>query len=296
MILFCQPVLNVVFKSAPPKDVWESEACPLLPLDKLHAIIRQDDGVALTEMCGIARYARCMTEEQQLHNRRHRFPAEIIAHAVWLYYRFPLSFRDVEDLLAERGIEVPFQTVSEWVGKFGLKFANQLRRRSRGHFADKWQLNEMVVSIKGKKYWLWRAVDANGYVLDALLQSRRNKRAALRLMRKLLKVQGTAPRVMITDKLRSYAAARAELMPGVEHRSHKGLNNRVENSHLPVRRRERRMMRFNSARQCQRFVSVHGQIANLFLLHRKQLSAADHRKLRSHAIATWQDIALSINT
>nr|WP_313533966.1 IS6 family transposase [Brucella anthropi] len=234
-----------------------------------------------------------MTEEHQLHYRRHRFPAEIIAHAVWLYYRFPLSFRDVEDLLAERGIEVSFQTVSEWVAKFGLKFANQLRRRSRGQFADKWQLDEMVVSIKGKRYWLWRAVDANGYVLDALLQSRRNKRAALRLMRKLLKVQGTAPRVMITDKLRSYSAAKAKLMPGVEHRSHKGLNNRAENSHLPVRRRERRMMRFKSARQCQRFVSTHSQIANLFLLHRKHLTAADHRQLRSQAAAIWRDIALS---
>jgi putative transposase len=236
-----------------------------------------------------------MTEAPHAHFRRHRFPAEIIAHAVWLYYRFPLSFRDVEDLLAERGIEVSFQTVSEWAAKFGLKFAHQLRRRSRGHFADKWQLDEMVVTIKGKKYWLWRAVDANGYVLDALLQSRRNKRAALRLMRKRLKVQGTTPRVMVTDKLLSYSAAKAELMPGIEHRSHKGLNNRAENSHLPVRRRERRMMRFKSARQCQRFVSTHGQIANLFLLHRKHLTAADHRMLRSNAIATWRQIALSIH-
>ena len=235
-----------------------------------------------------------MTEAQPAHFRRHRFPAEIIAHAVWLYYRFPLSFRDVEDLLAERGIDVSFQTVSEWAGKFGPKFAQQLRRRSRGQFADKWQLDEMVVSINGKKYWLWRAVDANGYVLDALLQSRRNKRAALRLMRKLLKGQGTAPRVVVTDKLRSYSAAKAELMPGVEHRLHKGLNNRAENSHLPVRRRERRMMRFKSARQCQRFVSTHGQIANLFLLHRKHLSSADHRQLRSNAISTWREIALSI--
>lgn len=122
-----------------------------------------------------------MTEEHQLHFRRHCFPAEIIARAVRLYYRFPLSFRDVEDLLAERGIEVAFQIVSEWVAKFGLEFTNQLRRRSRGQFADKWQLDEMMVSIKDKKYWLWRAVDANGYVLDALLHSRRNKRAALRL-------------------------------------------------------------------------------------------------------------------
>ena len=236
-----------------------------------------------------------MTEAPQAHFKRHRFPAEIIAHAVWLYFRFPLSLREVEDLLAERGINVSFQTVSEWAAKFGLKFAHQLRRRSRGHFSDKWQLDEMVVTIKGKKYWLWRAVDANGYVLDALLQSGRNKRAALRLMRKLLKNQGATPRVMVTDKLRSYSAAKSQLMPGVEHRSHKGLNNRAENSHLAVRRRERRMMRFKSTRQCQRFVSTHGQIANLFLLHRKYSTAADHRQLRAQAISTWREIAFSID-
>jgi putative transposase len=234
-----------------------------------------------------------MTEAPHTHFRRHRLPAEIIAHAVWLYYRFPLSLRDVEDLLAERGISVTFQTVAERAAKFGLKFAHQLRRRARGHFADKWQLDEMVVTIKGERYWLWRAVDANGYVLDALLRSRRNKAAALRLMRKLLKGQSTTPRVLVTDKLRSYSAAKAELMPGVEHRSHKGLNNRAENSHLPLRRRERRMMRFESARQCQRFVSVHGHVANLFQIHRKHLSAADHRQLRATAMTTWREIALS---
>lgn len=179
-----------------------------------------------------------MTDASPFRYKRHRFPAEIIAHALWLYCRFPLSLGDVEDLLAERGINVSFQTVSEWAVKFGLKFAQQLRRRSRGHFADKWRLDEMVVTIKGKKYWLWRAVEANGYVLDALQQSRRNKAAALRLMRKLLQGLGTAPRVMVTDKLRSYSSAKYQLMPGVEHRSHKGLNNPTENSHLLVRRRE----------------------------------------------------------
>ena len=167
--------------------------------------------------------------------KRHRFPAEIISHAVWLYFRFPLSLRHVEDMLAARGIEVSFQTVAEWASKFGGEYARRIRRMSKGAFADKWHLDEMVVSIKGKKHWLWRAVDAEGYVLDALVQSRRNRKAALRLMRKLLKQQGIAPRVMITDKLRSYGAAKNELMPGVEHRSHKGLNNRAENSHLAVR-------------------------------------------------------------
>ncbi|MBB3571746.1 transposase-like protein [Rhizobium sp. BK491] len=126
------------------------------------------------------------------------------------------------------------------------------------------------------------------------MQSRRNKKAALRLMRKLLKGQGVMPRMMVTDKLRSYAAAKAELMPDVEHRSHKGLNNRAENSHLPVRRREKRMMRFKSAIQCQRFVSTHGQIANLFHLHRKHLTATDHRQLRAHAITAWREIAMLI--
>src|SRR5690606_34622791 len=197
---------------------------------------------------------------------------------VWLYFRFPLSLRHVEELLVERGIDVSFQTVSEWAIKFGGEFARRIRRRSSGGFADRWHLDEMVITIKGKKHWLWRAVDAEGYVLEAIVQSRRNKQAALRLLRKLLKGQGVASRVMVTDKLGSYAAAKREIMPGVEHRSHKGLNNRAENSHLHVRRRERRMMRFKSARQCQRFVSTHGQIANLFHLHRKHLTAADHRQ------------------
>jgi putative transposase len=151
----------------------------------------------------------------------------------------------------------------------------------------------MVVSIEGKKYWLWRAVDASGYVLDALLQSRRNKGAALRLMRKLLKSQGVTPRVMVTDKPRSYFAAKRQLMPGIEHRLHKGLNNRVENSHLPVRRREKCMVRFKSAQQCQRFVSTHGHVATLFHLYRKHMTATDHRQLRAHASSTWREIALS---
>jgi putative transposase len=153
----------------------------------------------------------------------------------------------------------------------------------------------LVVTIGGTKHWLWRAVDANGYVLDVLLQSRRNKEAAVRLMRKLLKSQGLTPRVMVTDKLRSYSAAKAEVIRGTEHRSHKGLNNRAENSHLAVRRRERRMMRFTSARQCQSFVSANGQIANLFLLHRKHLTAADYRELRGDAVTTWREISLSIS-
>lgn len=224
--------------------------------------------------------------------KRHRFPAEIISHAVWLYFRFPLSLRHVEDMLAVRGIAVSFQTVGEWAGKFGAAYARQIRRMSKGAFADKWHLDEMVVSITGRKHWLWRAVDANGHVLDALVQSRRDRKAALRLLRKLLKEQGIAPRVMLTDKLRSYGAARNELMPDVDHRSHKGLNNRAENSHLVVRRRERTMKRFKSSRQCQRFVSIHGPIANLFHYPRNLLTSARYRKLRTASMETWSRITI----
>ncbi len=156
--------------------------------------------------------------------RRHRFPCEIIAHAVWLYFRFPLSLRMVEDMLAARGVIVSHQTVRAWAEKFGRHFANKIKRRSAGRLDDKWHLDEMVVTIAGKKQWLWRAVDQNGFVLDVLVQSRRNAKAAKRLMRKLLKEQGHAPRVLITDKLGSYAVAGKELMPSVEHRRHKGLN------------------------------------------------------------------------
>src|SRR4051812_5559429 len=165
---------------------------------------------------------------------RHRFPAEVISHAVWLYFRFPLSLRMVEEMLAARGILASHETVRQWARKFGQSFANQIRRRLPAP-GDKWHLDEVVISIAGQKHWLWRAVDQHGVVLDILVQSRRNAKAAKRLLRKLLKKQGTAPRVMITDKLASYGAAKREIMPGVEHRQHRGLNNRAENSHQPTR-------------------------------------------------------------
>jgi putative transposase len=177
---------------------------------------------------------------------RHRFPAEVISHAVWLYFRFPLSLRMVEEMLAARGIAVSHETVRQWAMKFGESFAKQIRRRLPAP-GDKWHLDEVAISIAGRKHWLWRAVDQHGVVLDILVQSRRNAKAAKRLLRKLLKKQGIAPRVMITDKLPSYGAAKREIMPSVEHRQHKGLNNRAENSHQPTRQRERIMKRFKSA-------------------------------------------------
>ncbi|EJC71641.1 transposase [Rhizobium leguminosarum bv. trifolii WSM2012] len=214
--------------------------------------------------------------------RRHRFPADVIAHAVWLYFRFPLSLRMVEDMLAARGVIVSHQTVRLWAEKFGRHFANDIRKRSTGKLGDKWHLDEVVIPIAGKKHWLWRAVDQDGFVLDVLVQNRRNTKAAKRLMRKLLKGQGRSPRVMITDKLRSYGAAKRDIMPGVEHRSHKGLNNRAENSHQPIRRRERIMKRFKS---------VHDPIANLFHIPSHDISSSHHRELRAIAMEKWHQIA-----
>ena len=204
----------------------------------------------------------------------HRFPAEVISHAVWLYFRFPLSLRMVEEMLAARGIIVSHESVRQWALKFGQDFANQVRRRLPCP-GDKWHLDEVRIKIAGKKHWLWRAVDQDGTVLDVLVQSRRDKRAAKRLLRKLLKRQGRTPRVMVTDKLASHPAARKELMPGVEHRRHKGLNNRAENSHQPTRRRERQMKRFKSPGQAQRFLSAHDQINNLFPLCRDHVTATE---------------------
>src|SRR5918996_4424901 len=216
---------------------------------------------------------------------RHRFPAEVISHAIWLYFRFPLSLRMVEEMLAARGIIVSHESVRQWGLKFGQGFANQIRRRLPAA-GDKWHLDEVVIRIAGQKHWLWRAVDQHGVVLDILVQSRRNAKAAERLLRKLLKKHGKAPRVMITDKLASYAAAKRVVMLGVEHRQHKGLNNRAENSHQPTRRRERIMKRFKSAGQAQRFLSTHDQVANLFRRPTNS-NATDHRRARAWAFATW---------
>lgn len=214
-----------------------------------------------------------------------RLPRSVIGYAVWAYHRFALSLRDVEDLLAARGITVSYETVRDWVARFGVLFAAKVRR-DRPRPADKWHLDEVVVSIKGRKHWLWRAVDANGDVLDILVQSRRNKAAAKRFFRKLFKAWGQ-PRVMITDKLRSYGAAKADLAPGIEHRQHKGLNNRAEASHRHTRRREKIMSRFKSPGQAQRFLSVHDQTAVLFRPKRHRLSARSHRHARADAFDLW---------
>ena len=219
----------------------------------------------------------------------HRFPPEVIGHAVWLYFRFPLSLRMVEEMLAARGLLVRHEAVRQWARKFGQGFANQIRRKlpSAG---DKWHLDEVVITIAGKRHWLWQAVDQHGRVLDVLVQSRRDERAAKRLLRQLLKKPRRPPRVLITAKLASYPAATKALMPGVEHRRHKGLNNRAENSHQPTRRRERQMKRFKSAGQAQRFLSAHDPINNLFQLRRDHVTGTAYRTARAQAFAIWAEV------
>src|SRR5580693_4279733 len=219
--------------------------------------------------------------------RRHRFPPEIIQHAIWLYLRFTLSYRDVEELLAERGLDISYETVRRWVLKFGPLIARRLRQR-RPQPSKRWHLDEMVVRIASRRMYLWRAVDDEGEILDMLVQRRRDTRAALRLMRKLLKKQGFAPKLLVTDKLRSYSSAFRHLRLTCPHQQGLRKNNRAENSHQVVRRQERKMQRFKSARSAQRFLSIHAAVHNTFNVQRHLVSRSALRKLRGEAFQNWQ--------
>jgi putative transposase len=218
---------------------------------------------------------------------RHRFPADVIRHAVWLYFRFTLSFRDVEDLMAERGIQVSSETIRCWTLKFGGLFAHNLRR-SRPRPTGRWHLDEMVVKIGGRRMMLWRAVDDEGEVLDMLVQERRNKAAALKFLRKLLKNQGLRPETIVTDGLASYGAATREL--GCKDRHRPGRlreNNRAENSHLPIRRRERKQQKFKSQGSAQRFLATHAAVYNVFNIQRHLIRRPTLRRFRAEAMTTW---------
>jgi putative transposase len=219
----------------------------------------------------------------------HRFSAEIISHCVWLYFRFCLSYRDVEELMAERGVLLTYEAVRYWCRKFGQAYAQQLRRR-RPRPGDKWHLDEVFLTIHGERHYLWRGVDQGGHVLDILVQRRRDKHAAKKFFRKLLKGLAYVPRVIITDKLKSYSGAKREVLPGVEHRQHRYLNNRAENSHQPTRQRERRMQGFKSPGHAQRFLAAYGPITQHFRPRRHRLSAHDYRREMTQRFQSWREV------
>jgi putative transposase len=221
--------------------------------------------------------------------KNHRFPPEIISHSVWLYFPFCLSYRDVEELLFARGIIVTYEAIRKWCRKFGQAYANQLRHR-RPQRGDKWHLDEVFLTIEGERHYLWRAVDQDGHVLDILVQSRRNRRAAKKFFRKLLKCCHYVPRVIITDRLKSYRAAKREILPGVEHRQQRYLNNRAENSHQPTRQRERRMQRFKSPGHAQCFLSAYGPISQYFRPRRHRLPAPAYRQVMAQRFQSWHEI------
>ena len=231
-----------------------------------------------------------MTTTPAASYKGHRFPPEIIAHAVWLTFRFPLSYRQVEEILASRGIVVSYEAIRELARQVGQIYANDLHRR-RPQPGDKWHLDEVFLKINGKLHYLWRAVDQYGNVLDILVTSRRNKQAAQRFFRKILKRCQYAPRIIVTDKLASYGAAKREILPSVEHRQHKGLNNRAENAHQPTRQQERAMRRFKSPGHAQRFLCAFEPIAGHFRLRRHRVPAAQYRAERTRRFESWNAVS-----
>jgi len=222
--------------------------------------------------------------------KRHRFPPDIISYAVWVYYRFNLSHRDVEDLLAERGITVSYETIRLWCLKFGPKYSRRLKRQHPG-FGDTFYIDEVFVKIQGKQQYLWRAVDQDGEVIDVFLQARRDGNAAKRFFRRLLRRHGGEPRKIVTDKLRSYRVAHRELIPEAIHDTSQYANNRAEQSHEPTRVRERGMRRFKSVAQAQRFLGTHAAVYNLFNLGRHLIGAEHYRNLRISAFSEWSRAA-----
>lgn len=219
----------------------------------------------------------------------HRFPPAIISYAIWACHRFSLSFRDVEDLLAERGATVSYESIRRWCLKFGPRYQRALKRRE-GQLGDDWFVDEVFVSIAGQQCYLWRAVDQDGDVLDILVQERRDRKAAERFFRKVLRGQENEPRRVVTDGLRSYAPAVRDVLPTAYHDTEKYANNRAENSHQHTRRRERQMQRFKSKRHVQRFLGLHARVGNLFRYGRHLLRAVNHRLFRARAFATWQQV------
>jgi putative transposase len=218
--------------------------------------------------------------------KRHRFPSDIISYAVWLYYRFNLSHRNIEDLLAERGITVSREAIRLWCIKFGTIYARRLKRKHRG-YGDTFYIDEVFVKINGRQHYLWRAVDQDGEVVDVYLQAKRDGAAAKRFFKRLLRSHGGEPRKIVTDRLRSYGVAHRELMSDVIHSTKQYENNRAEQSHEATRVRERGMRKFKSVRQAQRFVTSHAAVSNLFNLGRHLVKAEHYRNLRVSTFKEW---------
>jgi putative transposase len=223
--------------------------------------------------------------------KRHRFPPDVISYAVWLYHRFNLSHRDIEDLLAERGITVSREAIRLWCIKFGAIYTRRLKRKHRG-YGDTFFIDEVFVKINGKQHYLWRAVDQDGEVVDVYLQTRRNGAAAVRFFKRLIRSHQGEPRKIVTDKLRSYGVAHRELIPEAIHDTSQYANNRADQSHEATRVRERGMRRFKSNRQAQRFVTAHAAVQNLFNLGRHLIRAEHYRNLRISAFAEWRRVVV----
>ena len=219
--------------------------------------------------------------------KRHRFPADVIRQAVRLYFRFTLSFRDVEEMLAQRGIEVSYETIRCWTIKFGPQIARNLKKK-RPAPSPRWHLDEVVCNIGGKRMYLWRAVDDEGEVLDVVVQKRRDHDAALTLLKRLLRNQPIEPDAIVTDGLASYGSALRELgLDGIHRPGRLRENNRAENSHLPIRRRERKMQLFKSQASAQRFLTIHAGVYNTFYTQRPLISRSTLRQFRAEADAAW---------
>lgn len=221
--------------------------------------------------------------------KRHRFPVSIISHVVWLYHRFNNSYRDIREQMEFRGIILSHETIRFWCYKFAFHYQDVIRKRQRNPM-DKWHLDEMSIKINGETFILWRAVDADGYELDVLLQKHRDKRSAIRFLTKLLG-QYPIPRVIITDKLRSYKKPIKHMCRNTDHRSHKGLNNRAENAHQPTRRKEKILIKFKSPKSVQTMLSLMGKLRNIFSVEvgRYKKSAQTQRTAFDVAKSIWDD-------
>ena len=227
------------------------------------------------------------------HYKGYRMPKSVIGFAVRYYHRYKLSLRDVSELLHDRGIDVTYETIRNWNKTWGPLFARSIRKKRGSSFTDKWHIDEVRLKIKGEVFWLWRLVDSEGEEIEILLQRRRNAKAATRFLKKALHRVGTTPRVMVTDKLRSYKKAHRNLMKSSNHRSHKGLNNRAENSHQPTREKERQMRGFKTPASAQRFLSSMGQILNILKVGRYKHSAQEYRKKLKKGLSIFDEIVHS---